>query len=425
MAPMEKAGRIFGVFALFFALACGGCGSRAVRFEPEPSGKSKPAAVIFVPGFYGSALADAETGERFFLSAWAALFGRTPLALAEPDLGVAGARKLVPDGVLESIRVVPGIYGYDVYGVALDFLRDVAGNRAEVVPFDYDWRGDLHDSVKRLDGVVRRLREGGTTRIVVVAHSMGGLVASYYARYGAEAPETAEDRPGFVPPVDAVALVGVPFHGAMTAFRNLQTGTSLGPAKTPLAQASLATFPAMYHLVPRGLPGVYVEGAFRPLAESMHRYERWEKDGLGLLRPPLPDDGALRARRASAQAKYLDRADRFLGKLQAEAKGRKALPAVVVVGTGLPTFARAVFADGRWFFSEETLGRQLAAEPSRFFEDGDGTVTARSARPPSGLAERLGLRTVETRAAHEEMFGDDSVRETLARFFAEALSTRR
>lgn len=413
-------GRFFFVFALVLA----GCGSRAVRFERETATKAKGTAVVFVPGFYGSALADAETGERFFLSAWVALFGRTPLALPEPDLGVPGARRLVPDGVLEFIRIVPGLYGYDVYGDALEFLRDVSSSHAEVVPFDYDWRQDLHRTVLRLDGVVRELRARGAGRIVLVGHSMGGLVAAYYARYGAASPDVAVDLPGTVTTVDAVAMLGVPFHGAMTAFRNLQTGTSLGPAKTPLAQESLATFPAMYHLVPRGESGGYLDARLKPTAEPMHRFERWERDGLGLMRRPLPVETALRARRAEAQATYLERAERFLEKLHAPAKESRSTPALVVVGTGVPTFARAVRTEQGWVFHESALPRQVASSSSSLHEDGDGTVTTRSARPSDGLGRRFDAQVVEAKAAHEAMFGEDAVRETLARFLARVLARR-
>ena len=64
--------------------------------------------------------------------------------------------------------------------------------------FDYDWRRDIVESAQRLHAFVLKKRRyvqeeirkrfivsDADVRFDLVAHSMGGLVARYYLRYGA------------------------------------------------------------------------------------------------------------------------------------------------------------------------------------------------------------------------------------------------
>jgi pimeloyl-ACP methyl ester carboxylesterase len=80
----------------------------------------------------------------------------------------------------------------------------------------YDWRQDCAKSALRLAEVVEEaLRDTRERRVVIVAHSMGGLVARYYCRIlGGEAK------------VHQLFLLGSPTMGAPTAFVQLKQGIS-------------------------------------------------------------------------------------------------------------------------------------------------------------------------------------------------------
>lgn len=62
-------------------------------------------------------------------------------------------------------------------------LYNEFGKKCDVVFYSYDWRMDPYESARELDEFVK---SQGYKRISIVAHSMGGLVASHYFAMGEE-----------------------------------------------------------------------------------------------------------------------------------------------------------------------------------------------------------------------------------------------
>jgi pimeloyl-ACP methyl ester carboxylesterase len=402
-----------------------GCGSAVARYTLPSHPLGGRPVIVLVPGYYGTALTD-ETGERQFITAWKGLFGRVPLARTEPDLGVPGARQLRPDGVLETIRVVPGLYGQDAYGDALGFLRDEFGQHAEIVPFAYDWRQELETTERELDAAIRALVAAGAGPIILVGHSMGGLLTAYYLRYGAQpSAEAVDDGRGAVL-VRAAVIVGAPFTGAPKSFRDLQIGTTLAAASIPLAQASISTFPGLYQLLATTSTHAYRNAAFEDLEPFVYNAALWQRWGWGLHRTPTADP-VLRGRRVAATADYLARAERFLERIAAPPSQRRRLPVLFCVGTGLPTLGRLVWSAtsigerGEWLFNDAALHARLPALAGKTLEvDGDGTVPTASATPPASLAAAFDSRVVSLAAPHGAMFGKKTFRGTIAAFLHSA-----
>ncbi|MCA9500964.1 MAG: alpha/beta hydrolase, partial [Nitrospira sp.] len=166
-----------------------GCSRQPVA-SPE-HGPNAESGIIVVPGYYGTRLVREADRSLVFISITQTLFGRQSLTLPVPDLGFEGTTDLQPDGILDEVRVVPLVYSIDVYGSLLDRLRVSKHSGGEVIPFTYDWRGDLMEAVHSLDALIQRLRDQGKKDISVVAHSMGGLIVSYYLRYGTQDIDTA------------------------------------------------------------------------------------------------------------------------------------------------------------------------------------------------------------------------------------------
>jgi hypothetical protein len=98
----------------------------------------------------------------------------------------------------------------DFYGVLAKALQSAFGKES-VYFFGYDWRLDNERSAAELEVFIRQVRkETGAAKVDIVAHSMGGIVASaYLGRHG------AKDS------VDRVVFLGTPFLGAADAFRVL------------------------------------------------------------------------------------------------------------------------------------------------------------------------------------------------------------
>ena len=152
-------------------------------------------AIIFIPGYSGSALRNQSTGERIWLTVSEALWGSSTLALDEEGLEISGAMKLIEDGILRKVPVVPLFYTVDVYDSFIEKLEGRFKGEARIILFPYDWRQDNFKTVTKLDQLVDQLIDDGTRSTSIIAHSMGGLVTTYYLRYGAQEPEMNSEGP--------------------------------------------------------------------------------------------------------------------------------------------------------------------------------------------------------------------------------------
>ena len=118
-------------------------------------------AVVLLPGIMGSHLSvrHGEERNRVWLDFSDLLKGRMA-QLAVPDgPGIA----VTPDGVLKR-----------AYAAFATYLR---GNGQHVLAVDYDWRLSLDTAVDRLAGTLVQRLDASAQPVVLVAHSMGGLVA--------------------------------------------------------------------------------------------------------------------------------------------------------------------------------------------------------------------------------------------------------
>lgn len=108
----------------------------------------------------------------------------------------------------------------DIYGTLRKTLRGLGGY--EHAEFPYDWRRDVRETAGALgrflegkgfargaDG--RQLKEDGGPRLSIVAHSMGGLVASLALLRGHIHPDN----------VETFVTIGTPFRGAHAGFKAL------------------------------------------------------------------------------------------------------------------------------------------------------------------------------------------------------------
>jgi hypothetical protein len=335
----------------------GGLYNRAARWQDDTRNP-----VIVIPGVLGSRLVDT-SNDRI---AWGAFLGayadpRTPegarsVALPmRPGAPLAALRdEVVPDGVLESVRVsvlgLPveqqayvsilrtlGVGGYRDEQLARAGAIDYGTDHFTCFQFDYDWRRDNVENAQRLHAFIlekrayvrRELRarygiEREEIRFDIVAHSMGGLLARYYLRYG-DAPLGDE---GELPAltwagaahVERLVMVGTPNAGSAMALRDLVEGTKLAFILPRYPAAVLGTMPAIYQLLPRTRHGPVRDEAGRVL--DLYDPEVWERYGWGLasphggdvlarLLPSVADPDERRAIALDHLRKSLARAQRF------------------------------------------------------------------------------------------------------------------
>ena len=168
--------------------------------------------------------------------------------------------------------------------------------------FPYDWRRSIPENAARLDefiDAVRRYaqREAGCdqdVKIDIVAHSLGGILARYYLRYGADPAPMAAASPGFMGArhIEHLVMVGTPNAGSIESLRKLKIGMPKTPLTPWYSPQILGSFPSMYQILPRGRHGhVWVKGerATRRVDDVLS-FELWDEMGWGLADPSADDE---------------------------------------------------------------------------------------------------------------------------------------
>lgn len=409
---------------LLLIMSLPGCSRQhVVATDHVPNAES---AVIVVPGYYGTRLVREADRSLVFISLTQALFGRQSLTLPVPDLGFEGTIDLQPDGILDEVRVVPLVYSIDVYGSLLDRLRDSNHPGGEVIPYTYDWRKDLMDAVRSFDALIRRLRDKGTTDISVFAHSMGGLIVSYYLRYGTQDIDTAVETWKGAEELKRVVLAGVPFLGAMNSFRNMNYGATVGWNSSLLSYEAYASFPASYYTLPVADSDELITLEGRLLQGVIRNAGQWKQSEWGLLRNTEGFPNDIVERRATYTSFWLHRSQRFLELLQAPlSTPNPHHPSLLYLyAEGTSTLAKCVWRgnqggqdiDSLLFDDSELAGAESAGKFPTVSVDGDGTVTVSSAWLPIAYRQAFQATIRVYEVGHTELVTTPDIQDDIIQF---------
>jgi lecithin:cholesterol acyltransferase len=222
-------------------------------------------AVVVVPGIMGSELEDAESGRvlwglsnpGWYVSAWTSGASLRELELSDAEregrYGRVRATRL-----LRVPAFAPLLAGFEPYTKLLSSLRQVSVSADAVAEFPYDWRLPvLHNAGLLAEFAAKHLARWRThpvqlaaqredldgdrpAQLVIVAHSMGGLLAAEVCR-----------RDDLMGDLRTVMTMGAPFYGAPRAVELLgpqATGRRLLPW-TRVRQLA-KTLPGIYDLLP-------------------------------------------------------------------------------------------------------------------------------------------------------------------------------
>ena len=310
-----------------------------------------------------------------------------------------------------------------MYATFLGKLRARLGTRLRIHLFAYDWREDYFAAVKQLARLVSELKYRGATSIAIIAHSLGGLITSYYLRYGSQAPEEAVETWEGVSQIDKVVLATVPFKGSMTAFHNMKHGARFGLNTTLIKAQAFATFPSVYELLPTYAP-VLLDGGLNPLPHTLYESELWERYGWGFLDTVTCVSEHIRQKRLALVTAALRMGKQLYERLHAPLGHSPQLSTqmLYVFARSHPTLARAVLLDTEpaptLLFHRDEFARHLPQQPYRaLFEDGDETVSVQSAQLPSAFTHTLAAVTkLDSRAAHSQVLNDRVIRNSIFAF---------
>ncbi|MHB8241260.1 MAG: alpha/beta fold hydrolase [Solirubrobacteraceae bacterium] len=321
--------------------------------EEPPSG----CPVIFIPGFLGSRIA-CTTGET-----WTNIpkVDFADMALERDGVtnaGAPGSCSATTTPLEGQEGVVKTAAGKDVYGAALEFLNRIEARGGTPTPengayaFPYDWRKSPTITLGALNKLVDRvLAKTGAHRVVLMAHSMGGLVTQAYIA-----------DPTYAEKVARAITLGTPYWGAPKSHTALLTSKSNEPAPELLG-LDLFLSNEDLQFAARNMQGLYW---LYPSAD----YGPWLKvEGSGYsgatlggsqIDPWVASLGGTPALVNSAMA----------GHAALDGFKTNGVQYQVVVGSGVPTITSMEVA-----FNEFEAAQFVGVH----FGSGDGTVPARSA----------------------------------------------
>lgn len=373
--------------------------------------------MIFIPGYYGSFLKAEDSQKRVWLTLGGALWGDQTLALNLNNIEVPGYKKMQTDGVFDEISVIPGIYSQNVYGDAIHELQTNLKNHAKVVSFAYDWRQDIVSSAKKLHELVESLYNNGAKEVSIVAHSMGGLVASYYLIYADQDLENAKANFSGANRINKTVIVGTPYKGTMHVFRNMQFGISAGFNDEALNAQAISSFPSSYTLLP------YYENALinksnKDQSKFIFNSNIWIKHNWGLLSHKKELSNSVIENRKSFTEEMIKRAQKFNKAIHSyDFKNQARTKLLYYIGKKNKMINQAIVTeDYKLLFPNKNLNEEEYQISSLLLE-GDNTVTYQSAQPPDVFLKSFSSVEIQERThEHLELINDEQNLKEISEF---------
>lgn len=316
---------------LLSLILLGGC---VIRPQPDlqrlyasaERGLGQPPVVI-IPGLMGSRLKDSVTGREV----WPGSIGQLLFSSYEEMALEIDPVSLEPkaDGY-EVNGITDRTAGRQFYAPILRVLeraghyryRDpgdpVQPGRRYYYVFDYDWRQDNARSAHDLGQFVARIRadfRDPGLKVDIVAHSMGGLIARYYLRYGERDVLDGNDFPVSMAGAESVRrviLLGTPNLGSVEAVKTLISGRTMGWRR--VRPEVLATMPALYQLLPHAIVDWLATTDGRLLERDQFDLRTWQRFQWGVFDPVVRRRIVQRFHRPEQAERYLVTLERFVEK---------------------------------------------------------------------------------------------------------------
>ena len=391
--------------------------------------------VILIHGLLGARLEDPATGEEFWGTFSPVLPDRDNLKrLSVPMSWGTPLRELSNNTrasfLLDSVSVRVGALEFSMaaYGPLVDTVRNAGyvlegskehrenGRCPTLFVFYYDWRRSIAENAVELGKFIRAkqallseeyaVRYGASpdpVRFDLMGHSMGGLIARYYMRYGElplpadeSAPDPAITWAG-AKNVGKLIQIGTPNAGYLDTVIELVNGLRLQPGAPLYPAAVIGTFPSYYEMMPfpqfaavrKAIPGKTDEESIaRGEAVDLYDLNTWIKYKWGLANPDfdadlqwlLPDVKTAAERRYVALEhlqKCLASAKRIASMLSTPDPKDSDVFQMIFIGDSVPTSSLAL--------ADDKGGLRIVR-----YDSGDGKVSAVSARADLRNPDRAG-----------------------------------
>ncbi|MBD0291149.1 MAG: hypothetical protein ICV74_07830 [Thermoleophilia bacterium] len=340
--------------------------------------------VVMLPGITGSVL-QKDGKDVWNVSGGSALRALFTLGGAVKELALERDQPEVDDlgdgvsatEVMRDIHLIPGLWKIDGYSKCFRHVTDTfdVERGKNFFEFAYDWRRDNRVAARRLAQESRRWlaewrRDAGApdAKLVLVGHSMGGLVARYFL----ECLDGWRDT-------RVLVTFGTPYRGSVNAVATLVNGLRKGIGPVGVDLSSLArSFTSIYQLLP-----IY------PC------YDGGDGKLVRIAEVAVPNVEREKAEAALEFHREIERA--VEGHRDDEEYRERGYAIRPVVGTFQPTSQSARLTGNRVELLRTYDGRDL---------DGDGTVPRVSATPIEVKDEENAMFAAER---HASLQNDDPV----------------
>ncbi len=323
--------------------------------------------IVLIPGILGSRLVREEQGRR---AIWDSSFSvLADVLINRRRAGCLEALRdvqspLIADSLIQGITLVPGLKKIKGYReISSRIRRTFAGAEPQhegdppgFIEFPYDWRQDNRRTAELLKERVthslsewQKFKKDPGAKAILVGHSMGGLIASYYI----ECLEGWKNCRALIP-------IGTPFRGSWRAVDYLVNGYRLAGID---ATRVLSSFPSTFQLLPTYAGVVHASG---------HAVFGQAPPGLPI---GLQQGGVTERIREGLLFNH-----EIAEAMGSRPKGQARPDVVCYVGTGQPTF-QSVNAVSQHWKPQEVLPVGVSA----IYEDGDGVVPHYSAMHPAAI----------------------------------------
>jgi pimeloyl-ACP methyl ester carboxylesterase len=221
--------------------------------------------------------------------------------------------------------------GRDFYGQLLETLEGPGGyqRRQPGEPVDpqqqrnyyvylYDWRLDNVAAVAGLHELIERIRfayQDPQLQVDILAHSNGGMLARYYARYGAiDHLDTDNATPSYAgaAAIRRLLLVGTPNLGSMQPVLSHVRGEEIGLRKIPAEV--VATTSGAPQLMPHPAIPWLVDVKGDVMDRDVFDLETWRDFQWSIFDPHVRERTIRRKGGGAAGRRYMEVLEAYLGK---------------------------------------------------------------------------------------------------------------
>ncbi len=282
--------------------------------------------VIIIPGLMGTRLRSETRGEVWIGSFFDFLFSSYGDAKLEID-PVA----LVPDpGDVRPAEITSKFAGRNFYQPIIDTLEAVGGfeyaEAGEPVDpagryyyiYTYDWRLDNVETVRGLSRLVEQIRTDHgrpDLKVDIIAHSMGGMIARYYLRYGevdATVDNTFPVNYHGADRVRRILLLGTPNMGSVESMKAFIVGRRVGLRRIP--PEVMLTFPSFYQLFPHPLTDWLIDLEGTPMDADPFDLSTWKRFRWSIFDPEVRQQVIDNAENLQQGREYLELLEKYFQK---------------------------------------------------------------------------------------------------------------